>query len=308
MKSVTERVYYKDFTLALVGYFLFVCQDTVSKDLVTRYHVTQIVFFSSIAALMTVVIYTHWKNAWQKIKKANFTVHFFRTLTMFLAMTFFIYSTYYLPLTTLYSIIFTIPLLLTIGGAVFLNEKVSWRRYLATIIGFIGAIIAIDPMSSEFNKIGLLAIIMPFLPTASYLIVRKYGQQESLFSFLIYGKFLMILFSALFAIYFYKPMSTNDLFINLIAGIFRGIAIIFVINSARNLPSSIFASAQYIQIIAGGIIGYLIFNDIPELNVYFGSVLIIGAGLYIILRESKLGVNIVTSTTRHPTIPLKKID
>ena len=67
MKSVTERVYYKDFTLALVGYFLFVCQDTVSKDLVTRYHVTQIVFFSSIAALMTVVIYTHWKNAWQKM-------------------------------------------------------------------------------------------------------------------------------------------------------------------------------------------------------------------------------------------------
>ena len=105
MKSVTERVYYKDFALALIGYFLFVCQDTVSKDLVTRYHATQIVFFSSIAALITVVIYTHWKNAWRKIKKANFTVHFFRTLTMFLAMSSFIYSTYYLPLTTLYSII-----------------------------------------------------------------------------------------------------------------------------------------------------------------------------------------------------------
>ena len=74
MKSVTERVYYKDFALALIGYFLFVCQDTVSKDLVTRYHATQIVFFSSIAALITVVIYTHWKNAWRKIKKANFTV------------------------------------------------------------------------------------------------------------------------------------------------------------------------------------------------------------------------------------------
>ena len=105
---------------------------------------------------------------------------------MFLAMSSFVYSTYYLPLTTLYSIIFTIPLLLTIGGAIFLKEKVSWRRYLATIIGFIGAIIAIDPFSNEFSKIGILAIIMPFLPAASYLIVRKYGQQESLFSFLIY--------------------------------------------------------------------------------------------------------------------------
>ena len=102
-------------------------------------------------------------------------------------------------------------------------------------------------------------------------------------------------------------MPLNDLFINLAAGIFRGIAIIFVINSARHLPSSIFASAQYIQIIAGGIIGYIVFKDIPSLNVYFGSFLIIGAGLYIIIREAKLGVNIVTSTTRHPTIPIKKI-
>ena len=105
----------------------------------------------------------------------------------------------------------------------------------------------------------------------------------------------------------YKPMPIDDLLVNLIGGTFRGVAIIFVINSARHLPSSIFASAQYIQIIAGGIIGYLVFQDIPGLNVYFGSLLIIGAGLYIILREAKLGVNIVTSTTRHPTIPIKKI-
>ena len=196
--------------------------------------------------------------------------------------------------------------LLTIGGAIFLKENVSWRRYLATSIGFIGAIIAIDPFSSEFTKIGIIAIIMPLFPTASYLIVRKYGHQESLYSFLIYGKLLMILFSSLVAVYFYKPMPLNDLAINLGSGIFRGVAIIFVINSARHLPASIFSSAQYIQIIAGGILGYLFFKDIPTINVYFGSVLIIGAGLYIILREAKLGVNIVTSTTRHPTIPIKK--
>ena len=186
MKSVTKRVYIVDFSLALLGYVLFVCQDTISKDLVTRYHATQIVFFASLSALLTVVIYTQIKGAWHKIKNANFTVHFFRSLTMFLAMSSFIYSTFYLPLTTLYSIIFTVPLLITIGGAVFLNEKVSWKRYTATIIGFIGAIIAIDPFSAEFKQISILAILMPFFPAISYLIVRKYGKKESLFSFLIY--------------------------------------------------------------------------------------------------------------------------
>ena len=92
----------------------------------------------------------------------------------------------------------------------------------------------------------------------------------------------------------------------LVIQFYKESSIIFVINSARHLPSSIFASAQYIQILAGGVLGYLIFKDIPTMNVYIGSILIIGAGLYIILREAKLGVNIVTSTTRHPTIPIKK--
>ena len=116
----------------------------------------------------------------------------------------------------------------------------------------------------------------------------------------------MILFSSVIAFNFYKPMPIDDLMVNLGAGVLRGVAIIFIINSARHLPPSIFASAQYIQIIAGGVIGYLVFKDIPSLNIYFGGILIIGAGLYIILREAQLGLNIVTSTTRHPTIPIKK--
>ena len=89
MQSVTKRVYTTDFILALLGYILFVCQDTISKDLITRYHATQIVFFASLSALLTVVIYTQMKGAWHKIKNASFTVHFFRSLTMFLAMSLF---------------------------------------------------------------------------------------------------------------------------------------------------------------------------------------------------------------------------
>jgi drug/metabolite transporter (DMT)-like permease len=158
MRFVTKRVYIVDFSLALIGYILFVCQDTISKDLITRYHSTQIVFFAALSALLTVVVYTQAKHSWHKIKNANPTVHFFRTITMFLAMSGFIYSTFYLPLTTLYAIIFTVPLLITIGAVIFLNEKVSWRRYLATIIGFIGALVAIDPFSADLS--GILWVLM----------------------------------------------------------------------------------------------------------------------------------------------------
>ena len=106
----------------------------------------------------------------------------------------FFYCSNYLPLTTLYSIIFTAPFLLTIGAVIFLKEQVSWRRYTAIIIGFFGAVIAINPFGDGFNKIVFLAMLTPVFASASYLIVRKYGHQETIYSFLIYGKLLMIFF------------------------------------------------------------------------------------------------------------------
>jgi putative Mn2+ efflux pump MntP len=53
-------------------------------------------------------------------------------------------------------------------------------------------------------------------------------------------------------------------------------------------------------------VGYFVFSEIPTLNNYIGNIIIIGAGLYIVFREMQLKKNIVTSTARHPTIPIKK--
>ena len=98
-------------------------------------------------------------------------------------------------------------------------------------------------------------------------------------------------------------MNLNDFVINFTSGIIRGIALIFIINSARHLPSSLFAPTQYIQIFAGATLGFLIFGDIPTLNNYLGNTLIIGAGIYIIVREIRLSKKIVSVAARPATIP-----
>ena len=100
-----------------------------------------------------------------------------------------------------------------------------------------------------------------------------------------------------------RKMNLNDFIINFTSGIIRGIALIFIINSARHLPSSLFAPTQYIQIFAGAFLGFLIFGDIPTINNYIGNVLIIAAGIYIIVRELTLSKKIVTVAARPATIP-----
>ena len=307
MKSASmEKNYLPEFFLACLGYFLFVSQDAIVKYIAEDYQITQIIFVNSWFALIPIILYTQTLNGWKKLKGANFKVHFFRSLTMALAV-FFAYTGFYLmPMVTMYSIVFLTPLLITIGSVFFLNEVVRWKRFTAVILGLIGTLISINPFSTSIDPYVFIALLCPVCAAASYLIVRKYGYQESIFSFIIYGKLLMILFSGIFVIFSFKTMNFNDLVLNAISGIFRGTAMILVINAARHLPGAIFGSIIYIQIFGGVLLGYFVFDEIPTINNYVGNTIIIAAGLYIVMREMKLNKNIVTSTARHPTIPIKK--
>ena len=308
MKSVTKRIYLIDFLLAVFAYILFVFFDVFNKKLTGSYHVSQIIFVNSISALLPIFLFTQMRNGWIKLKKAHLKIHFFRTAFIFLAMLAFITSLRHLSLVIIYSVAFTAPLILTIGANLFLGEKVGWRRYTAIIIGFFGVIISLDPFNEPLSKYMYLAFLAPLFVSVSWLIVKKYGQTENVYSFLIYGKFFLLIFSGFFLIINFAPMNLNDFILNFTSGIIRGIALIFIINSARHLPSSLFAPTQYIQIFAGAIIGFFMFGDLPTTNNYIGNILIVGAGLYIIVREITLSKKIVVTAARPASIPTEAKD
>ena len=60
--------------------------------------------------------------------------------------------------------------------------------------------------------------------------------------------------------------------------------------ASKFLESSVFAPIQYTQLISGAILGYLFFADIPDIYEIIGSLIIVGSGIYIIIRETKIGV------------------
>ena len=156
---------------------------------------------------------------------------------------FFGYTGFYrLPMVTMYSIVFLIPLLITIGSVFFLSEVVRWKRFTAILIGFIGAIISINPFGAEYDNYIFLALFCPIFASASYLIVRKYGLKENLFSFLIYGKILMLVFTGVFALFIFKPVSLDHLMLNGAAGVNEGNCNNFCSKCSKTFTGAIFGS------------------------------------------------------------------
>ena len=68
-------------------------------------------------------------------------------------------------------------------------------------------------------------------------------------------------------------------------GIVATFSFYFVFNAYSIASPSVVSLYEYSLIIWSILIGFILFNDIPTLRTFFGVVIIIGAGLYIYIRE-----------------------
>ena len=85
-------------------------------------------------------------------------------------------------------------------------------------------------------------------------------------------------------------MQNNHIYIFFVCGIIAGTGGLCISAASKILESSAFAPLQYSQLIAGFIFGYLFFGDLPDIYEIGGSILIVISGLFIIYRQTQLGI------------------
>jgi S-adenosylmethionine uptake transporter len=198
------------------------------------------------------------------------------------------------------AIFFTMPLLVTLLAPWMLGEKIGWRRLSAVGVGMIGALIIIQPGRSPFGSIAILPLIAA-LGFAFYLLfTRKLARSNSthqgvsVFTMQFYsGVFgsLMILLIILVMQPFHLPafdMQWPELWQwrqLALVGILATIGHVLVTKAFQYADASLLAGFQYTELISAAILGWWIFGDVPSLNTWIGSAILVGSGLYIFHRE-----------------------
>ncbi len=201
----------------------------------------------------------------------------------------------YMPLADVFAIYFVEPFMLTALSALFLGDKVGWRRWLAIVVGFGGALIVIQPSFAIFGLKALLPVACAFLYALYLFMNRAVGEADSPLTMQIMagagGTLFMAL--ALFAgssagIGDFEPSlpaSALGLVLLLILGSISGYAHMLVVRAFRLAPLSLLAPFQYFEIISATVLGYAVFGDFPNLSKWIGIAIIVGSGLFIIWRE-----------------------
>lgn len=203
----------------------------------------------------------------------------------------------YLSIAEAIAIFFVEPLVLTIMAAVLLKERVGWRRISAIVVGFVGAILVIQP---NFVAVGWPALLplVTAVSFASYVILaRRLAARFEPVAIQAYTGYSATALLALVALLGWSAefeateiaWPTLSQWVRLVGvGAVAAVGHVIVAMALRRTPASIMAPTQYIEIISATILGFIFFGDFPNALAWTGIAIIIGSGCFVYWREAVL--------------------
>jgi drug/metabolite transporter (DMT)-like permease len=278
---------------ALLAYFLFSISDAFAKYFMTEgYDRSTIIVTTSLPSFIVLSISMYLRRgSWQHIYQTPYKkLHIMRGLAL-ISITYFMFkSVEVLPLTSFYGIIFSAPFITTIFAYFAFKEKTPFIEWVMIAIGFAGVLIVVNPDFDNFNIAYLYALGAVVSVSTAGIIVRKIGREEDPFLFVIFGSAALIIANIIPAFRHALPETVTimHIFIMTIYAITIPTAILMMSAVFARAPAvSAIVPYQYSQIIWGAIIGYLVFEDVPTLNVVVGSGIVIACGLYLIFHHKR---------------------
>nr|WP_320412858.1 DMT family transporter [Candidatus Pelagibacter bacterium] len=278
----------------LLCQFSFATNDAFVKNIYEHFDeifvLNQIIFIRGIFTLLFIVLFLYIK------KQLNFKLIFsstelkIRGLLESLAALFFFIGIALLPFAKVYILISMAPIILTAFGAIFMNEKVRWRRWSAVILGFIGVVVVVNPGKLEFGYYFIFPILAAIMLSIRDMYTKNFKKDYHSLQTAFMTCFIVTIFFGILSIYKFYDFTLKDIFILFISAFFLAMGYIFSIATIKIALVSVTSTFRYSVILWGIIYGYFLFDEVPSTNSYIGALIIIISGLIIISRQKKIGV------------------
>ena len=274
-------------TLSMFGY---ASTDAFIKFIGLILPLSEILFIRGVVAVFLLFLLTYIRNEFFiKIKNDQYKYLFLRIFGDIGCTILFLTALINMKIANATAILQCLPLALTFCAALFLKERVGWRRWSAIIIGFFGVLIIIKPNSGDFNYYSLMAMGAVFFIVLRDLSTKKLDQSiPSSFISLVTAA-SVTLTGLLFAPFQVWVIPSIELFGALSAtALFLILGILFNVMCMRIGEVGFVVPFRYSIILFSIIYGIIFYNEIPDLSMIFGAFIIIVTGLYTFYREKSL--------------------
>ena len=295
----------------IAGMFLISINDMLIKWLSGGYPLHQLVLMRSIVGMLFSLVILYFEGGWKLLRTGKPGLHALRGLLVVLANTTFFAALAALSLGTSTALYFVALLIVTLLSIPVLGEQVGPRRFAAIGFGFVGVLIMMAPQFDLESGGAGWVVVLPVLAATFYsgmaVLTRKLGQgsRASVLSLHLHLAFIIVSLGMIVAVgdgRYLTPETgdsltfllrawiwpaQDDLVMILLIGLASGGIGYFMTQAYRLSPVSVVAPFEYILLIFALFWGWMIFGDWPPLSVFVGAVIVIGSGIFVVLREGR---------------------
>ncbi|MGC1494359.1 MAG: DMT family transporter [Sulfitobacter sp.] len=219
---------------------------------------------------------------------------FFRTLLHILGIAAMFTALKFLPLADAVAIAFVMPFFMLILGKYVLKEEVGHRRLIACVVGFIGTLLVVQPSFLDVGWPAFLPIFVAANFSLFMLVTRQIAKETDPIGLqAVSGVMAVVVMLPLIwlgtridvaALKFITP-NAMEWSLLIAIGVLGTVAHLLMTWSLRYAPSTTLAPMQYLEIPFATLLGFAIFQDLPNPLASLGIIITIAAGLYVINRE-----------------------
>jgi drug/metabolite transporter (DMT)-like permease len=288
--------------LKLASGLAFTCMAALIKAMSVRYPVGQLVFFRSILAVIPLLIWLAFvSHLSEAVETSRPWAHLKRGIIGAAGMFSGFAALSYIPLPDAVAISYATPLIVVILAALVLGETVRIYRWSAVAIGIVGVALMLSPhlsaarlveMGSGGPAIGaMFALVGSLCSAAATIEVRRLTETEKTGAIVFYFMLLTAILGLSTAVLgWVMPQTALDWTALITIGILGGTGQIMMTQSYRYADASLIAPFEYTQMVWALALGWFVFGDFPLPIVLAGAGIVIGAGLFVIYREHRLGL------------------
>jgi len=271
---------------AVAAYFSFSILDAFQKTAVINHSIFQLLFIKYIFTLLLSCSEAKRKNNYKFWQSNNVKLQVLRSFFSIIESGCFVLAFRYLSLADVHSVGSLTPVIIVALSALILKENISPKTWIAIFIGFLGVLIILRPGLSIFDIKSLLPLMAAFFLGLYQVVTRKVSENDSTETSLFYTSLIGFIVMSILAFVYWQPLTLNSYFLFTGIGIFFSMGIYFQIIALSKARASIIQPFHYTLIFWAIILGYLVYDDLPNIPTIVGAIIIAASGIYV-LRAGK---------------------
>lgn len=286
-------------TLKIASVCVFVAMASLIKATAGAVPPGQAVFFRSFFAIPVIVAWLLWRGELRHgLETANPMGHLWRGLVGTTAMGLGFAALGILPLPEVTAIGYAAPLLVVIFAAMFLGEDVRAFRLTMVVLGLAGVLIVLSPrLSLGADAFGVretlgavLALGGAVFAALAQVFVRKLVATEDTATIVFWFSVTAAMLSLVTLPWGWAMPGWSAAAMLVCAGLLGGVGQVLLTSSYRHADASLIAPFEYASMLLALGVGLFVFGEVPTRTMLAGAAIIIMAGVLIIWRERRLGI------------------